>query len=128
MNSGIGYLPSGAIREGGFVSKIIGEVLVISGEGETIEEFPIKEIAQPSDRKISIDLVEPNGTLATVTFESQDGKNFVGTYRKKDQRADGILRVKKGWTKDGTLVLGGKWGRDTGEECIWAATIEPSDD
>lgn len=110
------------------MSSVIGEVLVISGEGEMIDDFPIKEMAQPSDRKISIDLVEPDGTLVTITFESQDGKNFVGTYRKKDKGTDGIIRVKKGWAKDGTLILGGKWGRDTGEECIWVATIEPSED
>ena len=46
--------------------------------------YTIKEVRRGSARKIALDLVEPNGAQATLTFESQDGSQFIGLYKRKD--------------------------------------------
>lgn len=93
-----------------------------------LEQFPIRDFVQPSDRKMSIDLVERDGTLATVSFESHDGQHFVGTYRKKDQEIDGVIRVVKKQKGDGRLILHGKWEKGGGEEWLWIGVIDPDED
>lgn len=103
----------------------IGHVLVMHPEDFAFDVFPIREIVQPSDRHMSLDLVEPDRTMATVSFESHDGQHCVGTYRKKDQEPDGIVRVAKRPREDGSIILNGNWEKASGEEWDWIGRIEP---
>ena len=105
----------------------IGYVLVITPEVEW-GKFPIKEIVQPSDREISLDLEGPGGMLATVSFESHDSQHFTGTYRTKSHGADGIIRVVKVQMPNGTLLLVGRWEKANGEEWHWQAEIKIDED
>lgn len=105
-----------------------GKVLVMHPEDLDFDFFPIREIVRPSDRQMSLDLVEPDGTLATVSFESHDGQNFVGTYRKKDQASDGVVRVAKRPREDGSIILNGSWKKASGEEWYWIGRIEPDEE
>ncbi|MDE2812572.1 MAG: hypothetical protein OXM01_06100 [Gemmatimonadota bacterium] len=105
-----------------------GKALVLHPEDVDLEWFPIRDFVQASDRKMSIDLVEPDGTLVTVSFESHDGQHFVGTYRKKEQEIDGVIRVVKKQKGDGRLILHGKWEKGGGEEWLWIGVIDPDED
>lgn len=106
----------------------IGKVLVLHPETHDLEWVPISDLAQPSDRKVSLDLIEQGGTTVTVSFESQDGQHFVGTYRKKNQEVDGIIRVEKSRTEDGAILLNGTWEKGNGEEWQWFGLIELDED
>lgn len=107
----------------------IGKVLVMHPEHfDDFDFFPIREIVQPSDRQMSLDLVEPGGMIATVSFKSQDGQDFVGTYRKKDQEPDGVVRVEKRPREDGSIILNGNWEKASGEEWYWIGRIEPDEE
>ena len=46
--------------------------------------YTIKEVVRRSAREIALDLVEPNGAQATLTFERQEGNQFIGLYKRRD--------------------------------------------
>ena len=46
--------------------------------------YTIKEVRRGSARKIALDLVEPNGAQATLTFEHQEGNQFTGLYERRN--------------------------------------------
>ncbi len=48
------------------------------------DSYTITEALRPSAEKIVLDIVEPNGVLATLTFTRQEGRFWNGNYRRRD--------------------------------------------
>lgn len=48
------------------------------------DSYTITEALRPSAEKIVLDIVEPNGVQATLTFTRQEGRFWNGHYRRRD--------------------------------------------
>ncbi len=67
--------------------------------------YTIKEAVSRSAKEISLDLVEPDGTQVTLTFESQDGKNFTAPYRRRGDGDGEQVHMVGGPLADGDLIF-----------------------
>ena len=65
-----------------YPQRYIGEFMSFDPE-KWGASYTIKEVVRQSEKKIALDLVEPDGAQTTLTFERQDGNQFTGLYKRR---------------------------------------------
>ena len=86
--------------------------------------YPVTKAIRRSATEFVLDIegfIESSGTL---TLDRQEGAQIVGSYRDRNGRYRGVVRLENiAEREDGELILSGHWTESNREPWLWAASL-----